>query len=144
MKNHKKKIKIVSYWELIYIYIYVLILLDSNFSLTFNLQLHIILFYLSRICRFKRDCETILFQFLKFTINLKENDILTPYFDSTLDSLTWHAQVEFIFEIKNNFFEAFYLRRDRFWRVGLGVNIERVRSTFWRVGLGVKIERVEN
>ena len=65
-----------------------------------------------------------------------ENDILTPYFDSTLDSLTWHAQVEFIFEIKNNFFEAL--------RVGLGVNIERVRSTFWRVGLGVKIERVEN
>jgi len=38
----------------------------------------------------------------------KENDILTPYFDFTLDSLTWHAQVEFIFEIKNNFFEAFY------------------------------------
>jgi len=52
--------------------------------------------------------------------------------------------VEFIFEIKNNFFETFYLRRGRFWRVGLGVNIERVRSTFWRVGLGVKIEKVEN
>ena len=51
------------------------------------------------------------FQMLKWIeyqhLNL-ENDILTPYFDSTLDSLTQHAQVEFIFEIKNNFFEAFY------------------------------------
>ena len=74
----------------------------------------------------------------------KESDILTPNFDSTLDSLTWHAQVEFIFEIKNNFFKAFYLRRGRFWKVGLDVNIERIRSTFWRVVLGVKIERVEN
>jgi len=27
----------------------------------------------------------------------KENDILTPYFDSILDSMTWHAQVDFIF-----------------------------------------------
>jgi len=26
-----------------------------------------------------------------------ENDKVTPYFDSVLDSMTWHAQVDFIF-----------------------------------------------
>jgi len=28
---------------------------------------------------------------LSHSLSSKENDILTPYFDSTLDSLTWHA-----------------------------------------------------